>query len=88
MADVLKSMGAAWFVSYYYHKHCDSGHMAWNSSVIKTINRRIGWFNNSVNFHKCWLSDITLMSESRLDANKLGLSGAEINKMAIEALKV
>ena len=84
--DKLKSIGAAWFVSYCYYDHIDKTHKNWD--CVSTAKTRISTYKNSVTFHKDWLKEILNMNESGLGKNVLGLSGADIKRMATDLLPV
>lgn len=82
--DILRKMGATWFVSYMYFLKVDNHHTNWDR--ISTFPSRISWFNSSRLYHKSWLFQILLMDDGRLDTNWIDLSAAETKKMAQEII--
>ena len=81
----LTTMGATWFVSYSYHKIVDSFHMNW--SRVSTASSRRSVYSCTEYYHEYWLWAVLHMSDSRLDTNSIGLSGAQVKRMAYEVLK-
>lgn len=86
---LLTTMAAWWFVSRLYCEKIDNTHRTWSDSRI-TIQSRESAFNNplSSGFFKMWLKAIDLMSESKLNSNKVGLKANEIRLMAKKLLEL
>ena len=82
--EELSSIGASWFVSYFYYLQIDKNHKNWQK--LSTCQNRISTFNSTSNYHKSWLKEICNMEESRLDKNTIGLSGFEVQDMAEKIL--
>jgi hypothetical protein len=78
--EELRRMGATWFVSYSYYTSLDSTHRNWNQ--ITTIQLRTSYFNRSTQLHRYWLQEVLNMSDTRLEKNEIGLTGAEVKRMA------
>ena len=72
-------MGAAWFVSYAYHKHVDHEHLNWNRVLFRS---RIPRFNKTLTYHRYWLDKVMSMDGRRLETNEIGLSTTEVKRMA------
>lgn len=78
----LGRMGNSWFVSYLYHFY-DSSHKNWEL----TLNGfRTGYFKETKEAHKQFLEKISNANEAALGRNQIGLSGADIRRMAKELL--
>ena len=73
--DKLRRIGATWFVSYLYWKHCDKKHLNWKN--IDTAEMRERGLNNSKNFHKFWLTQILKMNHKNLDRNGIGVNAVD-----------
>jgi hypothetical protein len=79
----LAQMGNSWFVSYMYHLCNHPEHTNWK----KTLNGfREGYFKSTRAAHKKYLNKIAQSNEASLGTNRIGLSGAEIRRMAQELL--
>ena len=77
----LGQMGSSWFVSYMYHLCNHPEHTNWK----KTLNGfREGYFKSTRAAHKKYLNKIAQSNEASLGTNRIGLSGAEIRRMAQE----
>ncbi len=83
--DILTGMGASWFVSYAYYQLIDKTHNNWSN--ISTILPRISKYNKGKDFHKIWLQKIVDMNPQNLSKNTIGLSPADIKRMANELLE-
>jgi len=81
--DLLKSMGASWFVSYYYYLEKDSSHTDWNN--VKSTNR-ISIFRNTKKYHQFWLQKVVGMNESSLKKATFGVTPEQTKRMARELL--
>lgn len=84
--DVLKNMGATWFVSYAYYDHCDKSHTNW--SRVSTARMRISYYNRSKQYHRQWLQHVLSMNDTNLAKNTLGLTPRETKQMARKMLSV
>ena len=78
----LGQMGNSWFVSYMYHYY-DKNHRNWE---ITLNNFRTGYFKDTKKVHYQFLERISKANEAALGRNQIGLSGAEIRRMAKELL--
>lgn len=82
--DLLRKMGATWFVSYAYHNHIDKSQMNWNK--VRTTKMRITYYVKSKQYHREWLEQILAMNDKSLATNTIGLTPSETKKMAKELL--
>lgn len=82
--DILRAMGASWFVSYAYYVHVDQSQRNWSR---KTQGGRVTRFNATVPYHLYWLDKIDSMDDGRLATNRIGLTPAEVKEMAKKVLK-
>ena len=82
--DILKNMGATWFVSYVYYDHCDKSHMNWDN--VRTSGMRISCYNKSKRYHKQWLQHVLSMNDANLSKNTLGVAPCVTKQMAKELL--
>lgn len=82
--DVLDKMGAAWFVSYAYSLRKDPTHKNW--SRIATTKMRVAFFEKALPYHRFWLYKILHMDDKRLNRNTIGITAAQVKKMAHELL--
>lgn len=82
--ELLRKMGASWFVSYAYFEKIDYHHENWNR--ISTVKSRISWYESSRAYHKSWLFQILSKDEGRLNTNLIGLSASQTKKMAEEII--
>lgn len=80
--EKLTSMGACWFVSYFYYTQIDSNHLNWKN--LSTVENRISIFSNTESYQKSWLYEVVNMNENNLEKNILGLSGSQVKYMAHE----
>ena len=83
--EELTTMGAAWFVSYYWYNAVDKEHKNWQ--CVSTYRERISAFNRTKHFHEYWLEQITKMNERNLDKNAIKLKGSDVINMAMSLLK-
>ena len=77
--NLLRRIGASWFVSFAYHKHVDAGHLNWNRVSVKM---RSSIYEKSFSYHRYWLDKIMSMNDRLLDTNKLGLTSLQVKDMA------
>ena len=83
-SDLLREMGASWFVSYSYYKKIDPSHKNW--SRVRTTKLRISKYQQGISYHELWLNEVLKMSSDGLGKNTIGLTSNEIKKMAQEIL--
>jgi len=83
----LQTIGRSWFVSRLYSVFHNE-HKNWASTPEKSYSTKESAFARTQgSVYKKYLQNILSSSEIRLGRNEIGLSGAEIKKMAIELLK-
>lgn len=82
--EELTTIGASWFVSYFYYLKIDKNHKNWDR--VSTAKNRISTFNRTKYYHKSWLTEICNMEGSRLEKNTIGLSSFEVKDMAEKIL--
>lgn len=82
--DVLNKMGVAWFVSYAYSVRKNHAHDNWRRTT--TARMRKAFFDKSVAYHRFWLYKILHMDDKRLNRNTIGLTAAQVKRMAHELL--
>lgn len=82
--DILRKMGATWFVSYAYYEHVDKSHRNW--SKVSTANSRISNYNRGKKYHKQWLQCVLSMNDANLAKNTIGVSPCETKQMARKLL--
>jgi len=78
--EKLAKMGATWFVSYAYYDRIDRSHTDWEN--VGTWKYRKSVYNNSKDFHRYWLQQVSIMSNDLLKRNTLGISPTETKRMA------
>ena len=83
--DILRKIGASWFVSYSYYMYCDKHQKNWENTA--SLNLRLSYYKQGKSFHYQWLKYAVTMSASKLNGNRLGLSGEEIIEMAKKVLQ-
>lgn len=83
--DILRAMGATWFVSYAYYERIDRTHSNW--SKVSTAGSRISKYNSSRSYHKQWLQEVLVMSPTNLNKNTINLEAGVTKKMAKELLE-
>lgn len=76
---LLSKIGASWFVSYSYYLTIDKSHINW--SLVKTASLRKSKYNQSKEFHKIWLEQISMMSDTNLAKNTIKLSPLQIKEI-------
>lgn len=80
--DILRRIGASWFVSYMYYKKIDENHLNW-----KKVTSRVSSYQQGEPYHKFWLEKVLEMDNKKLErGQKLQLKGDEVKKMAKELL--
>ena len=82
--DKLDNIAASWFVSYAYYVHIDRSHRNWNRVAYRM---RVSRFEKTVPYHLYWLDKIGPMDDRKLATNEVGLTPAEVKKMAKEILR-
>ena len=81
----LTTMGATWFVSFYFYKEIDHNHLNWRK--VSTYKNRESVFNRiNLQMKKFYLNQILEMDITNLNKNKLDLNGLKIKEMARELL--
>ncbi len=83
--DILSHLGASWYASYAYYRHCKPDHS--NFTQVGTWKKRESTYKRHLELEKYFIEKITEMSPERLDTNTIGLSGVDIIQMAREVLK-
>jgi hypothetical protein len=83
--DILSHIGAAWYASYAYHRHCDPVHN--NYTIVSTWKTRASTYKRHLELEKYFIERISEMSSKKLDTNNIGLSGEEVLRMATKVLK-
>ncbi len=81
-----QSMGMVWFVSCAYHEHIDPQHRNWER--VPTAAGRRSAYSNSRPWHATWLAEVPLMDDGALNRNKIGLTAADVKRMARELLEL
>ncbi|MDR3021937.1 MAG: hypothetical protein LBU60_04630, partial [Clostridiales bacterium] len=76
--DKLSKLGAAWFVSYSYHKNISPEHLNWDQ--LQTSKSKVTLFKLTSNLHKTWLQNLLNVDESGL-TNKIGLKPSQVKVM-------
>ena len=84
--DILSKIGATWYTSYAYYKHCNPYHE--NFKKVITWRSRASQYKGNIKLEKYFISQITAMSAAKLSTNTLGLTGIEVLRMAKEILDV
>ena len=82
--EYLTRISASWFVSYMYYIKKDATHSNWNKVSTVTLRKNIYYKSNR--FHLSWIREIINMNPKNLNGNSIGLTGAEVIKMAKELL--
>lgn len=83
--DILSHLGAAWYASYAYYRHCDPRHD--NYTRVGTWKTRASTYKRYLELERYFIEKIAEMSLERLATNTIGLSGEEALRMAGEVLK-
>lgn len=83
--DILSHLGAAWYASYAYYRHCDPGHD--NYTRVSTWRTRASTYKRHLEHEKYFVEKIAEMSPERLDTNTIGLSGVEVLRLGREVLE-
>lgn len=79
--NLLRTMGASWFVSYMWYEKIDNEHKNWQ--YVPTTELRINTYKRGVKYHKTWLAYIVdNVSETNLSKNEIKISGDVIKEMA------
>lgn len=86
--EILRSIGATWFVSYAYHEYIDDSHMNWSGVTKASQASRSSKYRRSREFHTEWLRRIASMSDNNLAKNSIGLSPIETKRMACRLLEI
>ena len=76
----LSRIGATWFITYAYAEKIDPTERRWLNSA--THASRASNYKQAAQWHQYWYTEVTKMSESRLNKNEIGVSGVEAKKMA------
>ena len=84
--DILSKIGATWYTSYSYCKHCDPCHESFKK--VKTWQSRASQYKSNIKLEKYFIMQIATMSAEKLSTNTLGLNGIEVLRMAREVLTV
>ena len=82
--EILRSVGATWFVSYAYYEKIDKSHRNWDR--VSTAPSRLSSYNRGRCYHKSWLQEVLKMNPANLEKNTIGLSAEVTKKMAGEIL--
>lgn len=86
--EILSKVGASWLVSYAYCEFVDSSHRNWSRLSEKSVSSRKTRYLESRKFHVSWLQRVTSMNDALIATNHIGLSPAEIKRMASEVLEI
>ena len=78
--EILKKMGASWFISYCWYERKDKTHFNWQK--VKTYKSRRVRYLESRSYHDFWIKQIMNMNVDLLSKNTIGLRGTEVIKMA------
>ena len=78
--EILRHIGASWFVSYCYCLNADPAHKNWG--LLKTAPLRKKMYEKSRKYHKDWLKEILNMTDNKLLKNRIKLSASDIKAMA------
>ncbi len=84
--DILSKIGATWYTSYAYYKHCDQCHESFKK--VMTWQSRASQYKNNIKLEKYFIMQIAAMSAEKLSTNTLGINGTEVLRMAREVLSV
>ena len=82
--EILGRIGATWYASYAYHRHCDPSHN--NFTFVGTWKSRASNYKGHLELEKYLMEKISEMTPQRLATNTIGLSGEEVLRMAREVL--
>lgn len=83
--EILRGMGASWFVSYTYYEKIDITHRNWDR--VSTTQSRISKYNKGKLYHKDWLKEVIAMNPVNLNKNSIGLSAEQTKSMTKELLE-
>lgn len=82
--EIINKIGASYLISYLYGKYIDKSHYNYKRrETDKTA--LIERYKN--NYHKM-VEAVLKMDENKLENNEIGLSGAEVKKMAKKILPI
>lgn len=84
--DLLRSIGATWFVSYAYHRQIDPSHRAWER--VRTAPMRISTFDKATRYHRQWLLEVLKMNPDNLAKNQIGVTPEQTKAMARKLLGI
>ena len=79
-----RRMGASWYVAYCYYLAIDSNCGNWE--FVSTSNMRKSLYICNVDMRDYWLGEVLKMDETRLNRNRIGLTGVMVKRMAYEVL--
>jgi len=83
--DTLSHIGATWYASYAYYRHCNPAHN--NFTRVGTWRTRASTYKGNLELEKYFIEKISEMSPERLAKNTIDLSGEEVLGMARAVLK-
>ncbi|HWQ51760.1 MAG TPA: hypothetical protein VN369_08155 [Terriglobales bacterium] len=78
--DILSHLGATWYASYAYHRHCDTTHN--NYTLVDTWRNRKSTYERHLELEKYFTEKIAEMNPQRLATNAIELTGLEVLRMA------
>ncbi len=78
--EILKEIGATWFVSFAYYERIDKTHNNWER--VKTKYNRISNYHAGAQYHRDWLVEVLSMNPDALNTNTIGLEASQTKKMA------
>ena len=78
--EILKEIGATWFVSFAYYEKIDKTHNNWE--IVKTKYSRISNYHKGTQYHRDWLVEVLSMNPDALNTNTIGLEASQTKKMA------
>ena len=81
--EIINKIGASYLISYLYGKYIDKNH----DNYKRRETDKTALIESNRKFFYDMVQVILQMDESRLDSNKIGLSGEEVKRMAEELLK-
>lgn len=86
--EILRSIGAARFVSHAYYIYIDNKHRSWNNHEFSrlSVQSRTNNYNKSKQYHIGWLNEVLKMQQLDKHKNKCGLKSTQIKIMAAEIL--
>lgn len=82
--EIINKIGASYLISYLYGKYIDKNHDNYKrreTDKTALIERCEGNYKNMV-------QTVLKMDENKLESNEIGLSGAEVKKMAKKILPI